>query len=195
MITEDDRGWMREALELAGRGSALASPNPVVGAVVLDAAGDKAGEGFHRYAAVAHAEALALEQAGERAKGGTLYVTLEPCSHQGRTAPCVDAVIAAGIKRVVCPLEDESPKVSGAGFRRLHEAGIEVDIMDELSGLARRLNEDFFHYAKTGLPLVTLKTAATLDGKISPRTITRAGSRPRSRAATCKPCGTVTTPS
>ncbi|MCB1019474.1 MAG: bifunctional diaminohydroxyphosphoribosylaminopyrimidine deaminase/5-amino-6-(5-phosphoribosylamino)uracil reductase RibD [Bryobacterales bacterium] len=167
MITEVDRGWMREALELAGRGSALASPNPVVGAVVVDAAGDKAGEGFHRYAEVAHAEALALEQAGERAQGGTLYVTLEPCSHQGRTAPCVDAVIAAGVKRVVCPIEDESPKVSGAGFRRLREAGVEVDIMDELAGFARRLNEDFFHYAKTGLPLVTLKTAATLDGKIS----------------------------
>jgi diaminohydroxyphosphoribosylaminopyrimidine deaminase/5-amino-6-(5-phosphoribosylamino)uracil reductase len=167
MITEVDRGWMREALDLALRGSALASPNPLVGAVVADAQGAKAGEGFHRYAEILHAEALALAEAGERAKGGTLYVTLEPCSHQGRTGPCTDAVIAAGIRRVVCPLEDESPRVSGAGFAKLREAGVEVDLLDELKGHARRLSEDFFHFSKTGRPLVTLKTAATLDGKIS----------------------------
>ena len=167
MITEVDRGWMRQALELAVRGSALASPNPLVGAVVVDADGAKAGEGFHTYEGLKHAEALALEQANGRARGGTLYVTLEPCSHQGRTAPCTEAVTAAGIERVVCPLEDESPKVAGAGFAKLREAGIEVDLIDELAGHARRLNEDFFHCSKTGRPLVTLKTAATLDGKIS----------------------------
>ncbi len=167
MITEVDRGWMRQALELAVRGSALASPNPLVGAVVVDAQGEKAGEGFHAYDGVQHAEALALEQAGERARGATLYVTLEPCCHRGRTGACSEAVIGAGVRRVVCPLEDESPKVSGAGFAKLREAGVEVELVDELAGFARRLNEDFFHYAKNARPLVTLKAAVTLDGKIS----------------------------
>ena len=167
MIGDVDRSWMREALELALRGSALASPNPVVGAVVVSPAGDKVGEGFHTYDGVKHAEALALERAGESARGGTLYVTLEPCNHEGRTGPCTGTVVAAGVKRVVCPLEDESPKVSGAGFATLREAGVEVDIAEELAGHARRLNEDFFHSSKTGRPLVTLKAAATLDGKIS----------------------------
>lgn len=167
MITEVDRKWMRQALHLAIQGAALASPNPLVGAIVLDAGGEKVGEGFHTYEGVKHAEALALEQAGDRARDGALYVTLEPCSHQGRTGPCTDAVIEAGIERVVCPLEDESPRVAGAGFAKLRAAGVEVELTKELAGHARRLNEDFFHFSKTGRPLVTLKTAATLDGKIS----------------------------
>ncbi|MBI1356390.1 MAG: bifunctional diaminohydroxyphosphoribosylaminopyrimidine deaminase/5-amino-6-(5-phosphoribosylamino)uracil reductase RibD [Acidobacteria bacterium] len=165
--TDTDRRWMLEALELAARGVAQASPNPLVGAVVVDAEGRKVGEGFHTYEGVKHAEALALEQAGVAARGGTLYVTLEPCSHYGRTAPCADAVVESGVARVVCPLEDENPQVQGGGFDKLRAGGVEVEIAEELRGEAHRLNEAFFHYIRTGTPFVTLKTAATLDGKIA----------------------------
>src|SRR5712672_1159959 len=158
---------MRKAIELARSGIGLVSPNPAVGAVVVDSSGKKAGEGIHTYDGVKHAEVIALEQAGGRARGGTLYVNLEPCSHQGRTPPCADAVIAAGIRRVVCAMKDPNPQVSGAGIAKLRVAGIQVDV-----GLfekeAKKLNESFAKYIRTGTPLVTLKAAMTLDGKIAP---------------------------
>ncbi len=166
-MDERDSKYLSEALELARQGRGLASPNPMVGAVVVDAFGSKVGQGFHTYDGVDHAETLAFQEAGARAKGGTLYVTLEPCSHHGRTAPCTDAVVAAGVQRVVAPSEDANPKVAGAGFAKLRAAGVEVEIAEELGVEARKLNEAFFHYMKTGRPLVTLKTAATLDGKIA----------------------------
>ena len=164
-MNDQDQTYLKEALGLARRGAGLASPNPMVGAVVVDAEGIKVGEGFHTYEGVEHAEVLAIREAGEKARNGTLYVTLEPCSHYGRTGPCTDAVIESGIKRVVAPVEDENPQV--AGFEKLRAAGVEVEIVDELRAEARKLNEAFFHYMKTGRPLVTLKTAATLDGKIA----------------------------
>lgn len=166
-LTDTDRSRMREALDLAARGVALASPNPLVGAVVLDAEGRRVGEGFHTYEGVQHAEGLALEQAGEQARGGTLYVTLEPCNHVGRTQPCAEAILAAGVRRVVCPVEDSNPTVSGGGFQMLRDAGVEVDMAEEFRGESRRLNEAFFHFSRTQRPFVLLKTAATLDGKIA----------------------------
>jgi len=157
---------MREALDLARRGRALASPNPMVGAVVVRD-GEVVGRGYHTWAGVRHAEAIAVAEAGERARGATLYLNLEPCSHQGRTPPCVDALIAAGVAKVVAPLEDPNPLVSGQGFAKLRDAGIEVEMADEFAAEAARLNEPFLHFMRTGRPLVTLKTAITLDGKIS----------------------------
>lgn len=138
----------------------------MVGAVVVRGA-DVVGRGFHTWSGVKHAEILALEEAGERARGATLYVTLEPCAHQGRTGPCAEAVIAAGVTRVVAPVEDPNPSVAGLGFRRLREAGVEVILDETCAGEARRLNEPFFHFMKTGRPLVMLKAAVTLDGKIA----------------------------
>src|SRR5271165_3321848 len=111
-----DEQYMRRALELARAGIGLVSPNPAVGAVVVDAAGNEVGAGTHTYDGVKHAEVLALQQAGARARGGTLYLNLEPCSHQGRTPPCADAVIAAEIRRVLCSMEDPNPQVAGQGF-------------------------------------------------------------------------------
>jgi len=166
-MTSDDRKYMREALDLAARGRALASPNPMVGAVVLDAAGNRVGEGFHTYDGVKHAETLAIEQAGQRARGGTLYVSLEPCTHQGRTPACADAVLAAGIRRVVAPHEDANPAVSGKGFARLKDQGVEVELAAEFASEAQKLNEAYIHHTRTRLPLVTLKAALTLDGKIA----------------------------
>lgn len=158
--------FLARALELAQQGVGQTSPNPTVGAVV-ERDGVILGEGYHIYANHKHAEIVAMEQAGERTRGATLYVTLEPCSHQGRTGPCADAVIAAGIRKVVAPIEDPNPAVSGAGFRKLHEAGIEVVIDARHAAAARKINEAFFHFMKTGLPFVTLKSAVTLDGKIA----------------------------
>src|SRR5207248_2787894 len=125
------------------------------------------GEGTHTYEGVKHAEVIALEQAGGRARGGTLYINLEPCSHQGRTPPCADALIAAGIRRVVCAMKDPNPQVSGTGFARLRDAGIQVDV-GLFENEAKKLNESFAKYIRTGMPLVTLKAAMTLDGKIAP---------------------------
>jgi diaminohydroxyphosphoribosylaminopyrimidine deaminase/5-amino-6-(5-phosphoribosylamino)uracil reductase len=157
---------MREALELARKGRALASPNPMVGAVVaLD--GEVVGRGFHTWDGLRHAEIVAIEEAGERARGATLYLNLEPCSHQGRTPPCADALIAAGVRKVVAAMEDPNPRVAGEGFRKLRAAGIEVEIASEFSAEAAKLNEPFVHFMRTGRPLVTLKAAITLDGKIS----------------------------
>jgi diaminohydroxyphosphoribosylaminopyrimidine deaminase / 5-amino-6-(5-phosphoribosylamino)uracil reductase len=157
---------MREALELARQGRGLASPNPMVGAV-LERDGEVVGRGFHTYAGVHHAEIIALAQAGEKARGATLYLNLEPCAHHGRTAPCTDALIRAGVARVVAPLEDPNPLVAGEGFRKLRDAGIEVILASEFAAEASKLNEAFLHFMRTGRPLVTLKTAITLDGKIS----------------------------
>src|ERR1700678_3333620 len=158
--------FMREALGVAGRVSGLATPNPMVGAVI--ARGDTVvGRGFHTYAGMHHAEIVALAEAGEKARSATLYVNLEPCSHHGRTPPCVDAIIAAGVARVVAAMEDPNPLVSGAGFQRLRDAGVEVVLDTEFAAEAAKLNEPFSHLMRTRRPLVTLKTAITLDGKIS----------------------------
>ena len=164
-----DEQHMRRVLDLARTGVGLVSPNPVVGAVVVDASGREVGAGTHTYDGVKHAEVLAMEQAGNAARGGTLYLNLEPCSHQGRTGPCADAVIAAGIRRVVCSMEDPNPRVAGQGFAKLRASGIKVEV-----GLfqteARKLNESFAKYIRHGKPLVTLKSAMTLDGKIADAT-------------------------
>ena len=158
--------WMDEALELARRGVGRTSPNPAVGAVLVNG-NEVVGRGFHTYAQVKHAEILALDEAGPRARGATLYVTLEPCSHQGRTPPCADALIQAGVTRVVAAMEDPNPLVSGQGLRRLHDAGISVEVAAEYSSATAQLNEAFIHSMRTGRPLVTLKAALTLDGKIA----------------------------
>ncbi|MFB3813699.1 MAG: bifunctional diaminohydroxyphosphoribosylaminopyrimidine deaminase/5-amino-6-(5-phosphoribosylamino)uracil reductase RibD [Terriglobales bacterium] len=162
----DDK-FMARALELARKGIALASPNPHVGAVVVNGAGDVVGEGAHIYEERKHAEAVALEKAGEKARGATLYLNLEPCCHTGRTGPCADLVIAAGIRRVVSAMSDPNPLVSGKGLERLRAAGIEVT-----TGVreqeARKLNEAFAKWIHTHEPLVTLKAAMTLDGRIAP---------------------------
>jgi len=157
---------MRRALELARKGTALASPNPCVGAVVLDKSGNVVGEGFHTYAGVKHAEVLALEAAGE-ARGGTLYLNLEPCCHEGRTGPCVDVVLKAGIKRVVVAMLDPNPLVCGKGLQKLRGAGVDI-IEGILEHEASKLNESFAKYIRTKVPLVTLKAGMTLDGKIAP---------------------------
>ena len=158
---------MRQALELARHGIGLVSPNPCVGALLVAPDGTVVGSGFHTYDGVKHAEVLAIEQSGEKARGATLYVNLEPCSHQGRTGPCADAVIAAGIRRVVAGMLDPNPAVSGKGFERLRSAGVEV-ASEILRGEAQELNESFAKYIRHKLPLVTLKAAMTLDGKIAP---------------------------
>ncbi len=158
--------YMQQALALARQGESLASPNPIVGAVIVQ--GDEVvGRGFHTYEGVKHAEILALEQAGGKARGASIYVTLEPCSHEGRTGPCADALIAAGIRKVFAASQDPNPLVSGGGFRKLVDAGIEVALVPEFRDEAEKLNEPFFHFMRTGRPLVTLKAAVTLDGKIA----------------------------
>lgn len=162
-----DNLHMRRALELARAGVGLVSPNPTVGAVVVDKAGNEIGAGTHIYDGIKHAEVLALEQAGERARGGTLYVNLEPCSHQGRTGPCADAIITAGIGRLVCSMEDPNPRVAGKGFQKLRAAGISVEV-GNFSAEARKLNEHFAVYIRRGKPFVALKSAMSLDGKIAP---------------------------
>ena len=158
--------YLEEALELAARGVGRTSPNPAVGAVIVrdDVV---VGRGFHTWAGVKHAEILALEEAGDNARGATLYVTLEPCAHQGRTPPCTDAILAAKIRKVVAPMEDPNPQTKGRGFDRLREAGVEVEIDSRYAQRAAQLNEPFIHFMRTGRPLVTLKAALTLDGKIA----------------------------
>jgi diaminohydroxyphosphoribosylaminopyrimidine deaminase / 5-amino-6-(5-phosphoribosylamino)uracil reductase len=162
-----DELFMRQAIELAHSAAGLASPNPYVGAVIVDDNGSVVGTGFHTYDGLKHAEVLAIEQAGDKARGATLYVNLEPCSHQGRTSPCADAVIAAGIARVVASMEDPNPAVKGHGFERLRAAGVAVEIGSGEQE-ARLLNEGFAKYIRHKTPLITLKAAMTLDGKIAP---------------------------
>lgn len=157
---------MREALDLARKGRGMASPNPLVGAVVV-ADDEIVGRGYHTYAGVQHAEIVALAQAGAAARGSTIYVNLEPCAHQGRTPPCIDALIDAGVARVVAAIQDPNPLVAGEGFRKLREAGVAIEMADGFAAESAKLNEPFLHYMRTGRPLVTLKTAITLDGKIS----------------------------
>jgi diaminohydroxyphosphoribosylaminopyrimidine deaminase/5-amino-6-(5-phosphoribosylamino)uracil reductase len=160
------RNFLEDALDLAAQGVGRVSPNPAVGAVVVSD-GAIVGRGFHTWAGLKHAEVIAIEEAGERSRGAALYLNLEPCSHQGRTPPCADAIIAAGIKKVVAAMEDPNPLVRGAGFKRLREAGVEVEIDTDFTAWATDLNEAFVHFMRTGRPLVTVKAALTLDGKIA----------------------------
>jgi diaminohydroxyphosphoribosylaminopyrimidine deaminase/5-amino-6-(5-phosphoribosylamino)uracil reductase len=162
-----DEQFLRRALDLARQGIGLASPNPYVGAVIVDPQGVIVGTGTYTYDGIKHAEVRALEHAGGKARGGTLYINLEPHSHQGRTPPCTDALIAGGIRRVVASMPDPNPKVSGRGFEKLRAAGVQVDV-GGLEAEARHLNEAFARYIRRGVPLVTLKSAMTLDGKIAP---------------------------
>lgn len=158
--------YMHTALELAEQGRGRTSPNPAVGAVLVRD-GAIVGRGFHTWAGVNHAEIVALHEAGDAARGATLYITLEPCSHHGRTRPCADALIEAGVSRVVAAMQDPNPLVSGKGFERLRAAGIDVALDEEHVAQAECLNEPFIHFMRTGLPLVTIKAALTLDGKIA----------------------------
>ncbi|MGH9669357.1 MAG: bifunctional diaminohydroxyphosphoribosylaminopyrimidine deaminase/5-amino-6-(5-phosphoribosylamino)uracil reductase RibD [Terriglobales bacterium] len=165
-IAPDDERFMREALALAREGIGLTSPNPCVGAVVVRE-GKVAGRGSYTYDGVKHAEVLALDQAGAEARGSTLYVNLEPCSHQGRTGPCAETVLAAGVQRVVTAMRDPNPLVNGKGLERLRADGVEVT-EGVCAAEARKLNEAFVKYIRTQTPLVTLKAGMTLDGKIAP---------------------------
>lgn len=162
---------MQRALELARRGIAVTSPNPAVGCVILDRAGQVAGEGWHEYDLVDHAEVVALREAqqhaGERLHGGTAYVTLEPCNHTGRTPPCTQALINAKLGRVVAATVDPNPHVAGHGMQALRTAGLRTDI-GVCEKDARRLNEGFAHWSQTSRPFVLMKVAMTLDGRIAP---------------------------
>ncbi|MGA9172506.1 MAG: bifunctional diaminohydroxyphosphoribosylaminopyrimidine deaminase/5-amino-6-(5-phosphoribosylamino)uracil reductase RibD [Thermoactinomyces sp.] len=162
---ETHEHWMNLALSLAKAAEGQTSPNPMVGAVAVKN-GRMIGVGSHLQVGTPHAEVHALEMAGEEAKGATLYVTLEPCNHFGRTPPCTEKIIECGISKVVIGSLDPDPKVSGKGVRRLREAGIEV-ILGVLEQECLRLNEAYFHHRRTGKPFVTIKMATTLDGKIA----------------------------
>src|SRR5712672_387791 len=156
---------MEHALALARKGIGLASPNPHVGCVTVRE-GQIVGEGFHQYEWRDHAEIVALKSAGEKARGATLYVNLEPCNHTGRTGPCTEAIIAAGVRRVVAAMQDPNPATSGRGFERLRAANIET-LCGVLEEEARRLNEAFACWIRTKKPFVTLKSALTLDGQLA----------------------------
>lgn len=162
----NDEKWMLRAIELARKGEGTTTPNPLVGAVLIDEEERLVGEGWHHRAGEAHAEVNALLQAGDKARGATAYVTLEPCSHYGRTGPCCEALIQAGVKRVVVAIGDPNPKVAGNGIRRLREAGIEVNV-GVLAKEAAAVNEVFLHWITTKKPFIALKYAMTLDGKIA----------------------------
>ena len=166
-IEDVDERFALRALVLALRGVARAHPNPLVGAVIVKN-GRIIGEGFHDYAKCDHAEIVALKRAGRKARGATLYVTLEPCCHSGRTGPCTNAIIEAGIRRVVASMPDPNPAVSGKGFAQLRRAGIRVDV-GACGVEAQHSNSDFAKWIRSGLPFVTLKTALTLDGQIALR--------------------------
>src|SRR2546421_12983049 len=161
-----DRQMMQRALELAVHGIGQVSPGPLVGTVIVDPNQQIVGEGFYLFDQIKHAETVALEQAGNKAHGGTAYVSLEPHSQQGRTAPCTDTLIKAGIKRVVAPIEDPNPKVSGRGFAHLREAGVEV-CTGLMAEAATRINEAYVHFMRTARPFVHLKMAVSLDGKVA----------------------------
>jgi diaminohydroxyphosphoribosylaminopyrimidine deaminase / 5-amino-6-(5-phosphoribosylamino)uracil reductase len=165
IVSEEE--WMDRALVLANRGLALAHPNPRVGAVIVKD-GKVVGEGFHTYDGMKHAERIALERAGAKARGATLYINLEPCCHFGRTGPCSDAIIAAGIRRVVAAMKDPNRLVAGHGFRQLKRAGVRIEV-GVRDAEARRLNEDFVGWIRARRPFVILKSALTLDGRIAER--------------------------
>ena len=157
---------LERALELAERGRGTTRPNPMVGAVVVHQ-GEAVGEGWHERPGLPHAERLALDAAGEQAQGATLYTTLEPCAHHGRTGPCVEAIVAAGITRVVVGARDPHPK-AGGGIERLREAGVEIELADgEIARRIRRQNEAFLTWASKRRPFVTYKAAMTLDGRLA----------------------------
>ena len=174
---ENDLAWMQHALDLAMQGVGLASPNPAVGCVLVNGNNEAVGEGFHQYDLRDHAEVVALNDAGPLAKGATAYVTLEPCSHTGRTGPCADALIAAQVERVVIATLDANPIVRGNGVARLRAAGIPVDIGIRQQQ-AQRLNDAFAKYIRTGLPWVTLKAALSLDERIAPPAAARDEKQP-----------------
>jgi diaminohydroxyphosphoribosylaminopyrimidine deaminase/5-amino-6-(5-phosphoribosylamino)uracil reductase len=169
MGSDVDSLMMARALEIAARGIGRVSPSPLVGCVIVSPSGAVVGEGYYLYEGVKHAETLALEQAGERARGATAYVSLEPHAHYGRTPPCTDALIEARIARVVASIEDPNPKVAGMGFTYLRSSGVEVET-GLLAAEATRLNEAYLHFVRTGLPFVHLKLATSLDGRIATRT-------------------------
>jgi diaminohydroxyphosphoribosylaminopyrimidine deaminase / 5-amino-6-(5-phosphoribosylamino)uracil reductase len=158
-------GYMQRAMNLARKATGLASPNPLVGCVLVRE-GQIVGEGFHQYDLRDHAEVVAIKSAGEKARGATLYVNLEPCNHTGRTGPCTEAIIKAGIQRVVASIDDPNPVVVGSGYERLRAAGIEV-FTGVLEEEARRLNEPFAKWIRKKRPFVTLKSAMTLDGQLA----------------------------
>lgn len=165
-VNSQDYATSYLALQLAKQGTGLVSPNPLVGCVVVSTDGEIVGEGTYIYDDVTHAEVIALEQAGDRAKGGTAYVSLEPHSHHGKTPPCTQALINAGIARVICPIEDPNPLVSGLGFEELRNAGVEV-VTGILADAATKQNEKFICWHKKQRPFVHLKLAMSLDGRIS----------------------------
>jgi diaminohydroxyphosphoribosylaminopyrimidine deaminase / 5-amino-6-(5-phosphoribosylamino)uracil reductase len=158
---------MLRALELARNGIALCSPNPAVGCVILDRDGALAGEGWHEYDRLDHAEIVAIRNSVYRARGGTAYVSLEPCNHTGRTGPCTDALIAAGVARVVAAAVDPNPLVAGQGLEKLRQAGVAVEV-GVCQAEAQRLNEGFARWIVSKRPLVVMKVAMTLDGRIAP---------------------------
>lgn len=163
-----DEAIMRRCLELARLAEGRTSPNPIVGCVVVDKDNNFIAEGYHKKHGEFHAEVEALEKAGEKAKGGTLFVNLEPCSHFGKQPPCADRIIASGIAKVVAAIQDPNPKVAGQGFKKLEDAGIKV-VRDVLSVEAKLFNKPFLKSKTQGLPWLALKIAATLDGHIADR--------------------------
>lgn len=167
-MADIDKIYMRRALDLAALALGRTSPNPVVGAVIVKD-GQIVGEGYHQKAGTPHAEVHALRQAGDRAAGATVYVSLEPCSHFGRTPPCADALIAAGVKKVVIACLDPNPQVAGQGMQKLMDAGVETEL-GIMQVEACQLNEAFFKYIQFARPFVAIKTAMTLDGKIASKT-------------------------
>jgi diaminohydroxyphosphoribosylaminopyrimidine deaminase/5-amino-6-(5-phosphoribosylamino)uracil reductase len=164
-VDAHDIRFMEHALALARKSVGLTSPNPMVGCVIVRD-GHIVGEGFHQYEWRDHAEVVALKSAGGKARGATLYVTLEPCNHTGRTGPCTEAILAAGIRRVVAAIEDPNPVTSGRGFARLEDSGVEV-VSEICDDEARRLNEPFAAWIRSKRPFVTLKSAMTLDGQLA----------------------------
>ncbi|MCF7875646.1 bifunctional diaminohydroxyphosphoribosylaminopyrimidine deaminase/5-amino-6-(5-phosphoribosylamino)uracil reductase RibD [Candidatus Bipolaricaulota bacterium] len=168
MTETRNKNYMNEALSLARRGGGFVNPNPQVGAVVVRD-GEIVGKGYHEKFGAPHAEVRALEDAGTKAEGSTMYVTLEPCVHYGKTPPCTDAIIESGITRVYVAMKDPNSKVSGKGVDRLKEAGVEV-FLGLMKEEAESVNEIYLHYVETGRPFVLLKLAMTMDGKIATKT-------------------------